>query len=270
MGGVMAVSREILAPDRTRMLDASLPLMLERRRAVGLVDGRGRSQNPDVRLLAIGEERFSAAIEALLARSRDVVSVGRCRSRDALLDGRDRNRRLVEGGTRMLSWYDIERSDPETTGLLLSQPWLKAHWTIAPLETKLLDNRAVLLEGPRLEGRRSLMVTTGHRAVAAALVYLQAVRAQSVPLDVAECDNPLRRMSERQHETAIMLADGLTDEQIAGRLGVSVRTVRYDVARLKTLLRARSRFGIGIALGRLGFDDCVLGPDPRPGEGAGG
>jgi DNA-binding CsgD family transcriptional regulator len=238
--------------------------MLERRRAVGMVDRRGRSLSPEVRLLAIGEERFSAAIEALVASSRDVVSVCSGASRDVLVETRDRNRRVVEGGTRLRSWYDVDRSDPETAGLLLSQPWLTGHWTVAPVETKILDNRAVLVEGPRVEGRRSVLLTTHHRAVAAATAYWQAVRARSVPLELVESDNPLRQMSERQRETARMLADGLTDEEIARRLDVSVRTVRYDVTRLRGLLQASSRFGIGLALGRLGFDPHTQGPARPP------
>jgi len=257
----MKGSRDLVGSDRYRPLNASFPLMLERRRAVGMVDRRGRSLSPEVRLLAIGEERFSAAIEELLVTSRDVVSVCRGASRDVLVETRHRNRRIVEGGTRMRSWYDIDRSDPETAGLLLSQPWLTGHWTVAPVETKILDNRAVLLEGPRIEGRRSVLVTTHHRAVAAALAYWHAVDAQSVPLELAESDNPLGRLSDRQRETAIMLADGLTDEQIAQRLEVSVRTVRYDVAKLGRLLQTSSRFGIGLALGRLGFDHHVDGRD---------
>ena len=270
MGVVMARSRDVVGSDRYRPLNASFPLMLERRRAVGLVDPRGRSLSPEVRLLAIGEERFSAAIEALLGTSRDVVSVCRGASRDVLVETRDRNRRIAEAGTRVRSWYDIDRSDPETAGLLLSQPWLTGHWTVAPVETKILDNRAVLLEGPRIEGRRSVLLTTHHRAVAAALAYWQTVSAQSVPLELAESDNPLGRLSERQRETAMMLADGLTDEQIAQRLEVSVRTVRYDVSRLMGLLKASNRFGIGLALGRLGFDHRAHGPDPRPREPVGG
>lgn len=251
----MRGSRDLAGADRYGPLNASFPLMRERRRAVAMVDRRGRSLGPEVRLLAIGEERFSAAIEALLATSREVVSVCRGASRDVLVETRDRNRRIVEGGTRMRSWYDIDRSDPETAGLLLSQPWLTGHWTVAPVETKILDNRAVLLEGPRIEGRRSVLVTTHHSAVVAALGYWHAVKAQSVPLELAESDNPLGRLSDRQRETATMLADGLTDQQIAQRLEVSVRTVRYDVAKLGTLLQASSRFGIGLALGRLGFDE---------------
>jgi len=266
----MTGSRDLLGPDRNWTLDASLPLMLERRRAVGMVDRRGRSLSPEVRLLAIGEERFGAAIEALLVRSREVVSVCAGASRDVLVETRERNRRIVEGGTRMRSWYDIERSDPETAGLLLSQPWLTGHWTVAPVETKILDNRAVMLEGPRIEGRRSVLLTTHHRAVAAALAYWQAVRERSVPLELAESDNPLGRLSDRQRETARMLADGLTDEQIARRLEVSVRTVRYDVDRLRGLLQASSRFGIGLALGRLGFDHHAHGRDRRPRDRVGG
>ncbi len=256
----MGRSGKLLDPNRQAMLDAALPLLVQRRRAVDLLDRRGRSASPELQVLAIGEENFGAALETPLATCRDVVSVNSGACRDALAEARERNRRLASGGTRLRGWYDLDRSDPEASGLLLSQPWLgDNHWAFVPMQAKILDNRAVVLEGPRIEGRRSLLLTVHHRAVAAALAYWHAVREQAVPLELAAADDPLARLSRRQGETARMLADGLTDQEIARRLGVSVRTVRYDVSALMRLLQARSRFGIGLALGRLGFDDRTRG-----------
>jgi DNA-binding NarL/FixJ family response regulator len=50
-----------------------------------------------------------------------------------------------------------------------------------------------------------------------------------------------------------LLADGLTDDAVARRIGVSVRTVRNDVASVMVSLGARSRFQAGVRAARLGL-----------------
>ena len=58
---------------------------------------------------------------------------------------------------------------------------------------------------------------------------------------------------KQRRETVLrLLADGLTDEAIARRIGVSVRTVRSEVAALMTKLNARSRFQAGLRAAQLG------------------
>ncbi len=53
-------------------------------------------------------------------------------------------------------------------------------------------------------------------------------------------------LSARQREIADLLACGHTDESVARRLGVSVRTVRAEVAALRDTLGADSRFQAGV------------------------
>jgi DNA-binding NarL/FixJ family response regulator len=57
------------------------------------------------------------------------------------------------------------------------------------------------------------------------------------------------------------LVAGLTDEVIAGRLGVSARTVRRHVSVLMNRAGARSRFEFGFRAAELGW----LAPEPPPG-----
>ncbi|MFH8516999.1 response regulator transcription factor [Streptomyces gelaticus] len=54
-------------------------------------------------------------------------------------------------------------------------------------------------------------------------------------------------MSQRPRMQVVLrlLAEGLTDDAIARRLGCSVRTVRNDVAAAMVALDARSRFQAG-------------------------
>jgi DNA-binding NarL/FixJ family response regulator len=57
-----------------------------------------------------------------------------------------------------------------------------------------------------------------------------------------------------RHELVLrLLADGLTDEMVARRLGVSVRTVRNDVACTMSALDANSRFQAGARAAQLGL-----------------
>ncbi|TCO62653.1 helix-turn-helix transcriptional regulator [Actinocrispum wychmicini] len=57
-----------------------------------------------------------------------------------------------------------------------------------------------------------------------------------------------------RHELVLrMLAQGLTDDAIARRLGVSVRTVRGDVASAMVELDARSRFQAGVRAMQMGL-----------------
>jgi hypothetical protein len=71
----------------------------------------------------------------------------------------------------------------------------------------------------------------------------------------AEVSSPSSsRPTRSRHELVLrMLAQGLTDDAIARRLGVSVRTVRGDVASAMVELDARSRFQAGVRAMQMGL-----------------
>lgn len=60
-------------------------------------------------------------------------------------------------------------------------------------------------------------------------------------------ESPVRVSARQQDVVALLWADA-TDVQIAKALGVSVRTVRKDVADLMSQFGARSRFALGGAI----------------------
>lgn len=62
-----------------------------------------------------------------------------------------------------------------------------------------------------------------------------------------------QRSSERLQAVLRLLSEGLTDDAVARRLGVSVRTIRNDVASTMRVLEARSRFQAGVTAARLGL-----------------
>ncbi|GGR83545.1 hypothetical protein GCM10010252_22830 [Streptomyces aureoverticillatus] len=63
-------------------------------------------------------------------------------------------------------------------------------------------------------------------------------------------------VSARQRAIAELLVEGLTDADIAERLGMNVRTVRVHISKLATNLGSTSRTQLGFLIGRSG----ILGP----------
>lgn len=57
-------------------------------------------------------------------------------------------------------------------------------------------------------------------------------------------------LNERERETLVLLAEGLTDDGISRRTGLSVRTSRRTIAHLMDRLGARSRFQAGVEAAR--------------------
>jgi len=72
-------------------------------------------------------------------------------------------------------------------------------------------------------------------------------RASPVPESVANL--PTRRAEKILR----LLADGLTDEAVARKIGVSVRTVRNDIASSMSDMSAQSRFQAGVHAAQLGL-----------------
>jgi DNA-binding NarL/FixJ family response regulator len=118
---------------------------------------------------------------------------------------------------------------------------------------KILDRRTVLLEGPALAGQRSLIAVTHPQVAAGALRYWRSVQ----PTVVNAADTVRRAeglgLTIRQREIAGLMTADLTDETIAHLLGVSVRTVRGEIAAILRDLGVRTRFSAGLRLGQVGF-----------------
>jgi DNA-binding NarL/FixJ family response regulator len=54
------------------------------------------------------------------------------------------------------------------------------------------------------------------------------------------------RLSSRQRHIIDLMSRDLSDERIAEKLGISVRTVRYDICAIMSALGVRSRFAAGL------------------------
>ncbi|WP_144311912.1 helix-turn-helix transcriptional regulator [Actinopolyspora erythraea] len=118
-----------------------------------------------------------------------------------------------------------------------------------PLRAVLVDDAAAVLgddeEVRVLRGTRQ--VTEVRRIAAELWNSASPVRSGSTSDRGAE-------VAGSRHATVLrLLAEGLTDDGIARRTGVSVRTVRNDVASAMSRLDSRSRFQAGVRAARLGL-----------------
>ncbi len=64
--------------------------------------------------------------------------------------------------------------------------------------------------------------------------------------------NWMRPLSLRERQLTLLIADGLTNREIAEMLGLSVFTVRNEVGRILRKLKAKNRTQIAFAVGRRG------------------
>ena len=60
----------------------------------------------------------------------------------------------------------------------------------------------------------------------------------------------MRPLSLRERQLTLLIADGLTNREMADMLGLSVFTVRNEVGRILRKLKAKNRTQIAFAVGR--------------------
>ena len=118
---------------------------------------------------------------------------------------------------------------------------------VAPVETPmiLIDQRLVMVPGPPVEDGLSPSgwLLEEEAAVAAACELWQVTLERSAPLP-----DRVVLLTSRQREVAQLLLRGETDAVIAGKLGVSVRTVAGEVRFLMNAVGARSRYQTALRL----------------------
>jgi DNA-binding CsgD family transcriptional regulator/sugar-specific transcriptional regulator TrmB len=163
------------------------------------------------------------------------------------------DRSLLERGVRIRSIFlDSFRNDPKTLayarwltdlgGEVRTIPALPMRMLvydrqlgIVPIDVEDTSAGAVLLQGPGL--------------IAALIALFEQVWANAKPLDASRRHRVAKtsddKPSSQERELLRLLAQGLTDELVARRLGVSVRTMRRVAADLMDRLGARSRFQAG-------------------------
>lgn len=173
----------------------------------------------------------------------------------------------LQRGVRMRTVYlDSVRNDQATVqyaqwlnelgGTVRTVPALPLRMIIAdsavavvPLDPEAPGKGAVLLRSPGV--------------LAALRALFEQVWETAKPLG-EESQRDASGLTDQERQLLRLLADGLTDERAAQRLGVSLRTVRRMMSTLMTRMDSRSRFQAGIKAAALGWLAAPADPLPEP------
>ncbi|MFI9489373.1 sigma factor-like helix-turn-helix DNA-binding protein [Promicromonospora sp. NPDC052451] len=239
---------------RQRVFEAMARLQVERYRVASALEHNRRVSG---RIIGRGPVGINRALADAAKSWRSVESVRHTGTVGQLMTSLPNNAFLIERGLRMVSLWSYSGLEPEARLVLSGEDPSVYFFVFAPMQMKIIDGTSVLLDGPSLRGDLTVMEVTDAACLAAARGYWDAVSATRYPCDAETA--ALVELSPRQRRIVTLMLTSSSDEEIARKLGVSVRTVRADIAAVLSLLDAPTRFVAGLRLReRLGV------PAPQP------
>ncbi|MFE3206336.1 helix-turn-helix domain-containing protein [Embleya sp. NPDC059237] len=157
---------------------------------------------------------------------------------------------LLKRGVRMRTLYlDSVRNNPPSIAYAdwLAERGGQVRTTPAlPVRMIIVDRTTAVVPIDTRDTAHGAVVLTGLGTLAALCALFDTVWESAAPLGEARTRD-VRGLTGQEAEALRLLAQGLTDEAIANRLGVSARTARRIAAELMEALGARSRFQAGVA-----------------------
>jgi DNA-binding CsgD family transcriptional regulator len=209
----------------------------------------------------VGRSVSQVRVQLMTLRPRVMESLVPMMTPHVLEQFGDYDQQLIDEGVERVDLYNPDGMWGATAKTLATSPILPyARFAAVTVQIKIYDRRAVVIEGPRIDDDRSALVVTRADVVEAARGLFSTALATSVPAAAAIADDPRPWLTPRQREVVALLTADLHDDEIAGQLGVSVRTVRGDIEVVRRVLGVRTRFAAGFQLGRLVSATELPGP----------
>jgi DNA-binding CsgD family transcriptional regulator len=175
----------------------------------------------------------------------------------ALEAGRPLDEQHLARGVRMRTVYlDSVRNDPPTVEYAT---WLASLGgetrtvPALPMRMILCDHSVALIPIDVDDSRQGALLIRYPGIVRALEELFDMVWESAVPLGTAPQTPPEDAPTDREAALLKMLAAGLTDEGIARKMGVSLRTIRRNTADLQKRLGVQSRFQAGAEAVRRGW-----------------
>ncbi|MER7704680.1 LuxR C-terminal-related transcriptional regulator [Kitasatospora sp. NPDC097605] len=221
-------------------------------RSATLVDGGER---------LVGLDAIQAKLEVLTARlTTECLGVmpGGAQSAASLAASRPLDEDALRRGVILRTIYqDSVRNDPETFAYTQWMTGLGGRVRTAPV----LPPRMLVFDGTTAvvpidpENTRAGALCTEEPGIVASLVALfEQTWETALPLGGdPRPEDAATGLSPGERELLRLLSTGLTDDAAAKRLGVSVRTVRRQMAALMDRLDAASRFEAGLKAAQRGW-----------------
>lgn len=229
--------------------DATASLLVRRAElAVALSAG----QRVDAEVVATGLSDLDGWMHDTSAGARELLSASSAGHTDQLQRSLPLTRTRLANGLKLVSLWDYWRSDHEAKVLLANEDHGSHLFGLVPVPMKIVDRSFVLLQGPASGDDVSLMKVWDPTCLQLAWRFWRAAMATTVPFHPRPTS--ATGFSTRQHQVLSLLAADLSDDAVAAALGISVRTVRADVAAVLQALGVKSRFAAGVRLNRWGED----------------
>ncbi|MFC8080193.1 LuxR C-terminal-related transcriptional regulator [Streptomyces sp. NPDC057307] len=224
------------------------------------------AEDPNLAINVIeGKPLIDAAVgDAVAVATKEVWTVqpGSSRSRVAMMRGRDRSLGAIERGAQVRHLYQhSSRYRPHVKEYLEHVPTgrLEVRTVEQTIERLIVVDRSVAFIPGNAERTTALEIR--HPAVVAYLVQTYEVLwSMATPmtelLEVAPRDAVVTPV---QQSIAKLLVEGIGDEVVARRMGISVRTCRSHIAKLMQALNASSRTHLGALLVQSGLVEPETG-----------
>ncbi|MDH6707976.1 DNA-binding CsgD family transcriptional regulator/sugar-specific transcriptional regulator TrmB [Kitasatospora sp. MAA19] len=208
----------------------------------------------------VGLDAIQDKLEELAARlTAEVLAVtpGGAQSAASLAASRPLDEDALLRGVRLRTIYqDSVHDDPETLGYARWMVGLGGEVRTAPVlpPRMLVFDRSTAVVPIDPENTRAGALCTREPGIVASLIALfEQTWETAVPIADDRAAGEETGLSAGERELLRLLSTGLTDDAAAKRLGVSVRTVRRQMAALMERLEAASRFEAGLKTARRGW-----------------
>ncbi|MEV3856873.1 LuxR C-terminal-related transcriptional regulator [Streptomyces sp. NPDC050095] len=267
-GGTRAVDpelglRSLVQSQERELLRLQLSLSESKSAAEKLIsEYRGAARGAEIESvqLASGPDAIQACIEKVSQECRqeaEALLPGGAQPADRLHAARPLDRMLLERSVHVRCVYAHSiRNDRPTTeyaqwlseqgGQVRTAPQL-------PLRMLIWDRSKALVPLDPDQPDRGAFLLSSPGPVAALRALFEQVWRQASRFGQERTPGGTRELSDEESAVLGLLAGGLTDEVIARKLGVSVRTSRRITAELMTKLGARSRFQLGALAAQRGW-----------------
>ncbi|MCB5170185.1 helix-turn-helix transcriptional regulator [Streptomyces bambusae] len=208
----------------------------------------------------VGLDAIQGKLE-MLARdvTRECLSVmpGGAQSQASLDASRPLDDDAMRRGVSLLTLYqDSVRNDPATLGYarwMTEEGGLVRTCPVLPPRMLVFDREVAVVPIDPGNTRAGALCTREPGIVASLIALFEQTWSSAVPLGADQPQDRATGLSPGERELLSLLAGGLTDEAAGKRLGISLRTVRRQMAALMERLDASSRFEAGLKAAQRGW-----------------
>ncbi|MFG2174051.1 LuxR C-terminal-related transcriptional regulator [Streptomyces niveus] len=221
------------------------------------------AEDPNLSITTLdGQVLIDAKVgEAARAATREILTVqpGFSRERKLMMAGLSRSLAAIERGARLRHLYQHPaRYSPHIKEYLEQVPAdrLEVRTVEQTVERLIIVDRTVAFIPASANRHTALEIR--HPALITYLVQVYEVLwSQATPMtERPPVLSPDAAVTSVQRGIARLLAEGITDEAVARRMGISVRTCRAHIAKLMQALDASSRTHLGVLLIQSGLVDA--------------